>query len=68
MDLPCVIDTLRRNPEGVRFNELVRICDHFFGSPRQGVRYTRWLVPLWRGDPRVNIQNDRGIAKVYQVR
>jgi hypothetical protein len=22
----------------------------------------------WIGDPRVNIQNDKGIAKVYQVR
>lgn len=22
----------------------------------------------WRGDPRVNIQNDKGKAKVYQVR
>ncbi|MFU8773545.1 MAG: toxin HicA, partial [Anaerolineales bacterium] len=22
----------------------------------------------WRGDPRINIQNDRGMAKPYQVR
>jgi hypothetical protein len=22
----------------------------------------------WQGDPRVNIQNDKGMAKVYQVR
>ncbi len=22
----------------------------------------------WPGDPRVNIQNDRGMAKAYQVR
>jgi hypothetical protein len=22
----------------------------------------------WEGDPRINIQNDKGMAKVYQVR
>jgi len=22
----------------------------------------------WQGDPRVNIQNDKGMAKAYQVR
>ena len=66
--MPCVIDTLRRNPRGVRFNELVRICDQFFGeSRRNGTSHRVYHTP-WPGDPRVNIQNDRGMAKAYQVR
>ena len=31
------------------------------------IEYTRYRIP-WQGDPRVNIQNDRGKAKAYQVK
>jgi hypothetical protein len=27
-----------------------------------------WSQDTWPGDPRVNIQNDHGMAKAYQVR
>ena len=68
MEISCTVEILRRNPKGIRFNELVRICDHFFGEPRQsGSSHQVYLTP-WLGDPRVNIQNDRGMAKSYQVR
>ena len=68
MEIISVIDSLRRNPKGIRFSDLVRICDHFFGEPRQrGTSHRVYRTP-WPGAPRVNIQNDRGMAKVYQVR
>ena len=69
--MPSVEDLLtvmRDNPSGVRFADLCRICDHYFGTARQGGSSHRVYKTPWQGDPRVNIQNDRGKAKVYQVR
>ena len=68
-DIPTVIQELRKNPNGIRFSYLARICDHFFGPPRQqGTSHSVYRTP-WPGDPRVNIQKNRnGMAKDYQVR
>ena len=63
-----ILRRLRSNPKGVRFADLARICDHFFGEPRQqGTSHRVYRMP-WPGDPRVNIQNERGMAKPDQVR
>ena len=63
-----ILETLRKNPQNVRFSALSQICDACFGEPRQkGTSHRVYRTP-WRGDPRVNIQNDRGKAKAYQVR
>lgn len=59
---------LKRNPKDVRFSDLCRICDHYFGEPRQKKSSHRIYKTPWQGDPRVNIQNHKGKAKVYQVR
>ncbi len=63
-----ILKALRYNPTGVRFADLARICDAYFGEPRQkGTSHRVYRTP-WPGDPRVNIQNDKGMAKAYQVR
>ena len=68
MDIPATIEELRANPKGVRFGDLARICDYFYGEPRQqGTSHRVYRTP-WRGDPRINLQNDKGMAKPYQVR
>ena len=68
MDPQFAIDSLRSNPKGVRFSELVRICTFFFGEPRhQRTSHVVYRMP-WRGDPRINLQSKRGMAKPYQVR
>lgn len=59
---------MRRNPKGVGYSDLVKVCDHFFGKARQAGGSHRIYKTPWPGDPRVNIQNDKGIAKAYQVR
>jgi hypothetical protein len=41
---------------------------HFFGEARQTSVSHRIYKTPWQGDPRVNIQNDKGMAKAYQVR
>lgn len=59
---------MKKNPKGIQFNDLRRICEHYFGKPRQsGTSHCVFKTP-WPGDPRVNIQNDKGKAKPYQVR
>lgn len=63
-----IVEKMRRNPKGIRFTELCKVCDHFFGKPRKsGTSHRVYRMP-WAGDPRVNIQNSRGKAKAYQVR
>ena len=67
-DIKKAVDEMRRNPAGVRFSELCRVCAHYFGEPRQkGTSHRIYKTP-WKGDPRVNVQNAKGKAKAYQVR
>ena len=62
------ISKMRRNPRQVRFKNLCKICDHFFGEPRKGTGSHRVYKTPWQGDPRINIQNHKGKAKAYQVK
>jgi hypothetical protein len=63
-----ILEKLRRNPAGVRFAELCKVCDLFFGEPRQVGGSHRVYKTPWPGEPRVNIQNGGGMAKAYQVK
>ncbi len=67
-DMDGIVDQMRRNPQGIRFADLCRVCDHFFGQSRQSGSSHRIYKMPWEGDPRVNIQSAKGIAKAYQVR
>jgi hypothetical protein len=63
-----ILDQMRREPANVRFNDLKKLCEEYFGKPRQsGTSHAIFKTP-WPGDPRVNIQDDKGKAKAYQVR
>ncbi|MBD1214347.1 MAG: toxin HicA [Dolichospermum sp.] len=63
-----ILAELKNNPQNVNFIDLVKVCNHYFGEPRQqGTSHCLYKMP-WGGDPRVNIQNDKGKAKPYQVR
>lgn len=63
-----LIARMRENPGGVRFSDLCKVCDHFFGQARQTSGSHRVYKTPWIGDPRVNIQNSKGYAKAYQVK
>ena len=63
-----ILSDMRRNPNGVRFRNLCQVCDHYFGQARQRKSSHRIYRMPWVGDPRVNIQNDKGMAKAYQVK
>lgn len=63
-----IVEKMKRSPKGIWFNDLKKVCEHYFGPPRQsGSSHCVFKTP-WPGDPRVNIQNDKGKAKAYQVR
>lgn len=55
------------NPANLRFADLRKLCEHYFGSPRQSGSHLVFKTP-WPGDPRVNIQDRGGKAKPYQVK
>ncbi|HPI94494.1 MAG TPA: toxin HicA [Deltaproteobacteria bacterium] len=67
-DIPDIVEHMMRSPANVRFSDLCMICDHYFGKARQESGSHRVYKTPWPGDPRVNIQNERGKAKAYQVR
>lgn len=63
-----LLEKIRRNPRNVRYSDLCKVCDHVFGEPRQKKSSHRIYKTPWEGDPRVNIQNSKGKAKIYQVK
>jgi len=64
----AILAGMKHSPRGVRYRDMCRVCDQYFGKPRQrGTSHRVYRTP-WPGNPRVNIQNADGFAKPYQVR
>jgi hypothetical protein len=63
-----ILEQMGREPANVRFADLRKVCEEFFGPPRQSGSRHLIFKTSWAGDPRINIQNDKGKAKPYQVR
>ncbi|MEH2373158.1 toxin HicA [Nostoc sp.] len=63
-----LVAKLKKNPQNVNFTDLMKVCNHYFGEPRQqGTSHCVYKMP-WSGDPRINIQEKNGKAKDYQVK
>ncbi len=62
-----IVKQLERSPSNVRFTDLCKICDFYFGEARQKSSSHRIYKTPWRADPRVNIQEKNGKGKAYQV-
>jgi hypothetical protein len=63
-----IVARMKRNPTGVRFSDLCKVCNYYFGEARhRGTSHRIYKTPR-SGDPRVNIQSSKGKAKPYQVR
>jgi predicted RNA binding protein YcfA (HicA-like mRNA interferase family) len=58
---------LERAPSNIRFHHLQRLCEQYFGKPRQKGSHLVFKTP-WPGDPRINLQRSGDKAKPYQVR
>jgi hypothetical protein len=59
---------MRESATNVAYNDLIKVCEHYFGDARQKRTSHAVFKTPWQGDPRVNIQNDHGDAKSYQVK
>lgn len=62
-----IIKQMRNTPKDVRFSDLCKICDYYFGEARSKGSHRIYKMP-WQGDPRINIQDYNGKSKVYQVK
>lgn len=62
-----IVGEMRENPKGVKIDDLCKVCDYYFGEARTKGSHRIYKTP-WHGDPRINIQDDKGKAKAYQVR
>lgn len=58
---------MRNNPKGVRFEDALKVAKSYFGEPRISGSHHIFKTN-WQGDPRVNLQDDNGKAKAYQVK
>jgi hypothetical protein len=67
-DIAKILSEMKRNPRGIRFQDLCKVCEQYFGEARQTGSSHRIYKTPWIGDPRVNIQDDKDMAKAYQVR
>jgi len=54
------------NVRNITFNDLLKLCQRYFGEPRIAGSHHIFKTP-WSGDPRVNLQRDGKMAKPYQV-
>ena len=63
-----ILTQLKKSPANVRFIDLCKVCEYYFGEARQSGSSHRIYKTSWQGDPRVNIQNSKGKAKAYQVK
>lgn len=63
-----IIAEMRANPRNIGYADLAKVCEHYFGPARSTRGSHAVFKTPWPGDPRVNIQNDHGRAKAYQVK
>lgn len=63
-----IVLQMRTNPQNIRFSDLCKVCDYYFGTARQKGSSHRIYKTPWVGNPRINIQNNQGKAKAYQVK
>lgn len=63
-----ILEQMKSEPSSIRFVDLQKVCETLFGKARNsGGSHFIYKTP-WQGDPRINIQNEKGKAKGYQVK
>ena len=62
-----ILNSMSDNPENVRFSEVMKVTEHFFGKPRIKGSHYIFQTP-WKGSPRINLQNRKDYVHEYQVK
>lgn len=63
-----IIRQMETQPNGVRFDDALKVCREYFGLPRTTNGSHVVFKTPWSGDPRINLQDKGGMAKPYKVR
>ncbi len=58
-----ILEKMLTEPANMRFSELQRVCETYFGKPRQNYSNHAIYKTPWPGNPRVNILNNKGKAR-----
>lgn len=67
-DIPGIVERLKSNPKSVRFAELCKVCEHYFGEPRQkGTSHMKFKTGM-KDAAMIIIQPDGKMAKAYQCK
>ena len=53
--LDTLLEQMRNNPQNIKFIDLCKVCENYFGKARQVKSSHRIYKTPWQGDPRVNI-------------
>jgi len=53
-DIEKIIKQMRDHTQDVKFVDLCKVCDYYFGEPRTKGNHNIYKTP-WQGDPRINI-------------
>jgi hypothetical protein len=67
-DIQKILAKMKLSPVNVRFGDVCRVCDYYFGEPRQKGTNHRIYKVNWIYPPLINVQNFKGKAKDYQIR
>ena len=65
-----IVDAMRKNQKNVRFSDCLKVCGYYFerfGEMRTNGSHHIFQTP-WEDDPRINLQNRKGLVAPYQVR
>ena len=67
-DIKKILKNMRLNPRNIRFSDICKVCDYYFGEPRQKGTSHRIYKATWIYPPLKNIQDFKGKVKEYQVK
>lgn len=59
-NLTDILEKMRSNPAGVRFADLCKVCDHYFGEARQSSGSHRVYKTPWIGPEGEHPERQRG--------
>jgi hypothetical protein len=63
-----ILTKMQQESTNVKFSDLLKICEENLVHLGNQAPVIWFLKHHGLGDPRINIQNDKGKAKAYQVR
>ncbi|MBN2568863.1 MAG: toxin HicA [Deltaproteobacteria bacterium] len=63
-----ILTQMKNSPSDVWFSDLSKVGIYYFGQARQKKGSHHVYKTPWKGNPRINIQNNKGRAKAYQVK